>query len=72
MISALPVSGAWVPNTIGAQLDRPRISFMQRQLQLAEPLAAELGAEVGRPEAAVADLLLERIDAPAGARRRGA
>ena len=27
MISALPVSGAWQPNTIGAHADRPRISL---------------------------------------------
>ena len=36
----------------------------ERQLQLAEPLAPELGAEVRGPEATVADLLLERIDDP--------
>ena len=34
----------------------------QRQLQLAVALAAELGTEVGRPQALGAHLVLERID----------
>jgi len=29
MISALPVSGAWQPNTIGAMPTRPSFSFIK-------------------------------------------
>ncbi|MNC98343.1 hypothetical protein D3C83_162730 [compost metagenome] len=32
MISALPVSGAWQPNTEGAKCERPRISFIRPSL----------------------------------------
>jgi hypothetical protein len=34
----------------------------QRQLQLAVPLATELGAQMGRPQVAAPYLLLERVD----------
>ena len=62
MISALPVSGAWQPKMTGAQLDRPRISFSSAELELPVPLPAELGPEVGRPQALLADRLLQRVD----------
>src|SRR5918997_1689422 len=37
MISALPVSGAWQPNTIGAHDDRPRISLSSESLSWPYP-----------------------------------
>ena len=37
MISALPVSGAWQPKTIGAHIDRPRISFSSASLSCPYP-----------------------------------
>ena len=51
MISALPVSGAWQPKTIGAHADAAQDLVQQRQLQLAVALAAELGPEVAWPTA---------------------
>ena len=62
MISALPVSGAWQPNTIERPLRPAEDLVEERELQLAEALAAELGAEVGGPEAALAHLVLQRVD----------
>src|SRR3954454_7369068 len=43
MISALPVSGAWGPNTMGAQLDRPRISFISESFSWPYPLPPSSG-----------------------------
>ena len=60
MISALPESGAWQPNTLGAHCERPRISFISAELQLAVALAAEVGPEVARPQVARLHLLLQR------------
>ena len=62
MISALPVSGAAVPNTFGAQFDAAEDLVDQRQLELAEALAAELRAEVRGPQAARLHLLAQRAD----------
>ena len=62
MISALPVSGAAQPNTIGAHCDRPSSSFSSAELDLAVALTAELGLEVARPEVLVAHLVLELVD----------
>ena len=62
MISALPVSGAAVPNTFGAQLEPPRISLISAELELPVALSAEFGSEMGRPQLAVLDLLLQRAD----------
>ena len=45
---------------------------MQRELQLAVALAAELGPEVAGPQALVAHLLLERVDDRAALARRAA
>jgi hypothetical protein len=53
MISALPVSGAWVPKTIGAQ---------QGQLHLPVPLAAQFRPEVRGPQVVVPHFLLHGID----------
>ena len=60
--SELPESGAWLPNATGANGLEPRISCMQAELDLAEALAAELGRQVGGPQAALAHLLLQRRD----------
>ena len=60
MSSALPESGAWQPNALGASGDVPRISCMSPSLHLAEALAAELGRQVRRPQPALLDLLLQR------------
>ena len=43
MISALPVSGAAVPNTIGAQLDVPRISLISASFSCPKPLPPSSG-----------------------------
>ena len=45
----MPESGAWQPNTDGAQRDAAEDLVEQRQLQLAVALAAQLGPEVARP-----------------------
>ena len=42
-ISALPVSGAAVPNTVGAQLERPIISFINASLTWPYPGPPRLG-----------------------------
>src|SRR6266536_1566367 len=44
MISALPVSGAWQPNTIGAHCDRPRISLSSASLSCPYPCPPRSGA----------------------------
>ena len=62
MISALPVSGAWVPKMIGRPLGPAEDLVHERELHLPVALAAELGAEVAGPQALVAHLLLEGID----------
>src|SRR6478735_2633038 len=43
MISALPVSGAWHPNTIGAHCERPRISFNSASLSWPWPCPPSSG-----------------------------
>src|SRR2546423_3270382 len=43
MISALPVSGAWHPNTIGAHCDRPRISLSSASLSCPYPCPPRSG-----------------------------
>ena len=58
----MPESGAWQPNTIGPHLARPRISYDQRELDLAVPAATELRPEVRGPEAAPLDQLLQGRD----------
>src|SRR5262245_32669168 len=43
MISALPESGAWQPNTLGAHVDRPRISFISPSFSCPYPLPPRSG-----------------------------
>ena len=62
MSSLLPESGAWLPNTFGADPTAPEDLVHQRQLHLAVALATELGVEMAGPQAAVLHLLLERRD----------
>ena len=62
MISALPVSGAWVPKTMGAQPEVPRISLRRASLSLPVALASELRSEMRRPQVVVAHLLLHGVD----------
>ena len=62
MISALPVSGAWQPNTTGRPLRAAQDLVEQRQLQLAEALPAQLGPEVGGPQPLAPHLFLQRVD----------
>src|SRR5271156_6214697 len=47
MISALPVSGAWVPNTIGAHGLRPRISLISVSLTAPKPCPPSSGPRCG-------------------------
>ena len=56
---ALPESGAWQPNTYGANGESEDLVH-QAELDLAEALPAELRVEVRRPQAALLDLLLQR------------
>ena len=63
MISMFPVSGACAPKIPGAEPDRPEDLVHQRELHLAVPLAAELRAEVARPEVVVLHDLLELLAA---------
>ena len=72
MISALPVSGAWQPKMTGAQLRPAEDLVEQAQLHLPVALATEVGAQVRRPQALVAYLLLERVDDACATDRRAA
>ena len=56
----MPESGAALPNANGAIGLRAEDLVHEPELDLAEALAAELGVEVGGPQALVADLLLQR------------
>src|ERR1700729_2295640 len=47
MISALPVSGAWVPNTIGAHGLRPSISLISVSLTAPKPCPPSSGPRCG-------------------------
>ena len=58
----MPESGAWLPNTVGAIGGGAEDLVHERELDLAEPLAAELGRQVGGPQPAALDLLLEGRD----------
>ena len=60
--SELPESGAALPNTDGANTDAAEDLVHEAELDLAEALAAEVGRQVGGPQAALLDLLLERRD----------
>ena len=62
MISALPESGAWQPNTIGAQFDRPMISFISASFSWPYPRPPRSGPRWHAHRPAVLDLLLERTD----------
>ena len=62
MISALPVSGAWVPNTIGRPARHPENLVEEGQLHLPVPLATQFGPEVGGPQVVVPHLLLHGVD----------
>lgn len=58
-ISALPASGAAVPNTVGAQVDRPRISFIRASLTWPYPCPPSSGLEVAGPEALCLHFVLQ-------------
>ena len=62
MISALPVSGAAQPNTIGAQPRPAEHLVEQRELQLAVALAAELRVRDGGPQVLSPHLVLQLVD----------
>ena len=59
-ISELPESGAWLPKALGAERRGAEDLVHEAELDLAEALAAELGRQVRRPQAALAHLLLQR------------
>ena len=58
----MPLSGAWHPKIIGAIGARPEDLVEQRELHLPVTGTAEVGTEVGRPQASFLDLTLQRWD----------
>ena len=62
MISALPVSGAWHPNTIDAHCDRPRISLSSASFSWPKPWPPSSGPRCVAHRPALAHLVLQRVD----------